>query len=181
MSKWIRVKKEVVKELKKLNKRQRKLVILLTGIIGVAIITGVILVMASHNGWELDNSAARGGRDGMTQEEILEELQQMTDDSRFRVKINQYPSMKKDTGATNVLIQNSVENNMNKKVIYYDENGEVVYETYELYPGDDILSAVIPGEWKEGQYNLTAVIIAIDKELDEELIVTEMDIVLTVK
>lgn len=129
----------------------------------------------------LDPNAILGKGDTKTIEEIESELQQMVKDGMFRVKINQNPNMDVETGATNIIVQNSVENTFLKQVIYYDEQGEIVYETRILSPSDGELNAVFPGQWEIGVHNLTASVIAIDVEQDTEMIVTEMDIILTVK
>lgn len=148
-------------------------------------IIGAILVftVAGNIGRTVfDSDAIRGGLErGDTEEELLAQLQEQVEDSRVRVKINEQPQLDKNSGATNIIVQNSIENSMNQRVEYYDEEGELVYSTKELYPGDEELSAVFPGVWTTGEYTLTAHIWAIDRETSEELAITEVQIKLTVK
>lgn len=113
--------------------------------------------------------------------EIQAEVQSITDDSIFRVKVNTRPSMDADTGSVSIIVQNAIDNPYLKKVVYYNAMGEKVYETATLYPGGNELTAKFPGNWKKGNYPMTAHVIAVDGESLEEFIVTELEIELTVK
>lgn len=150
------------------------------GVTTVMIIIG-LAVVACNTATFLMDGAVGGRGEGKTEAELQAELQKVTDESMFRIKINERPSMNVETGATNIIVQNSVENTFNKKVKYYDLDGVLIYETRELYPGDDELSATFEGDWNKGEYQLVADVVAIDKELEEEFVVTTMDIILTVK
>lgn len=123
-----------------------------------------------------------GGRDPVkTEEQLQSELQQLVEDSMFRIKVNERPSMDADTGVTSIIVQNSVENPFNKKVKYYTLDGIDIYETRVLYPGDDLLSAQWDLDWEPGEYELMADVIAIDPYSEEEFIVSTLEIILRIK
>lgn len=130
----------------------------------------------------LDSDAIKGSiqYEG-SEEEQRAELQEQVENSRVQIKINEKPDLDKDSGITNIIIQNSIENKVNQRVEYYDKNGSLVYSTRELYPGDEVLSAEFPGIWEEGEHLLDARIWVIDTEMQEELLVTNIEIKLTVK
>lgn len=181
MKKIIKNTKSILKNKSKymtllLNKK----VVILMMIISTLILMVHLVVLRNSEGFLMDGVLG-GNENSMTEQQILEQLQKNVEDSMFRVKVNERPSMNVNTGATSILVQNSVENTFNKKVKYYNHEGELIYETRELYPGDVELSADFEGEWDMGEYQLVADIVAIDKELNEEFVVTTMDIILTVK
>lgn len=123
-----------------------------------------------------------GGRgQEKTKYELELELQQHMEDNMLRVMVNQRPTMNIETGATSITVQNSIENIFAKRVEYYSDSGTLIYETPILYPGDNILSAVITGVWEEGEYPLLAKVMAVDMETQDEFEVTEIDIYLRVK
>lgn len=113
-------------------------------------------------------------------QELHAEVQGVTDESVFRIKVNGKPSMDVNTGGVNIIVQNAIDNPFYKQVKYYRQE-ELVYETRKLSPGENELTAEFEGRWIEGTHELIAEVIAIDMETTEEFIVTILDIELTVK
>lgn len=165
--------------LKNTNKAQKKFLL----VIALIIVTISMIIGRTTNQiilkWKIEGEA--GTSFNKTESELLAELQELTEASRFRIKVNTQPVMEQTTGATSVIVQNSVENKFNKKVIYVDLEGNIVYETPMLYPGDNLLNVEIPGDWAIGTYTLNAHVLAIDVVTQEEFIVTELEINLNVK
>lgn len=148
----------------------------------LALIILLLIVIIVNKSTDFLTEGILGSKgENKTEEELQAELQQLTDESMFRIKVNERPSMDVETGTTSIIVQNSIENPFNKKVRYYTSDGIEIYETRELYPGDDELSAVFELDWDKGEYQILADIIAIDKELGEEFIVSTMDIILRIK
>lgn len=158
-------------------RKKRKKVMCIVGVI----LSISILLLATMTVDIVNLEGIWGGRNTQTIQDLQAQVQQVADDNMFRVKLNTQPSMNVDTGATSIIVQNAVDNPYSKKVAYYNEKGEVIYETNLLNPGDNELSAIFPGKWIEGAYPMEAVVIAVDKETNEEFIISEIDIELTVK
>lgn len=165
---------------RKLISNKSNCIILIVGLFFVLLLTVVAIKWVNDEVYHTEGTPGDMNQ-GQSISEIQSELQQIVDDNMFRIKINERLSRNDETGAINILVQNSMENMFNKKVTYYDSEGLVIYETRELYPGDNELSAVFPGDWEKGQHMMMAEVMAVDVEKKEEFIVATIEIILTVK
>lgn len=114
------------------------------------------------------NAAPVPEQHGMSLAEMQEQLQDQTDGSAFRLRINTRPTVV--DGQADILLENPVENGMDLRVtITLDADGGVIYESPDLIPGAQILQAELLQQLPPGEYRATAQFTALDPETGEEV------------
>lgn len=108
---------------KKIIRRRIKRIVTVLIIVLIVILSLIAWRRYADNGYTMDGIL--GGRSEMSISEMEEALQDAVNESMFRVKVNQNPILNKDTGATSITVQNSIENRFNKVVRYYNSEGTV--------------------------------------------------------
>lgn len=143
------------------------LIVVIIGCIGI----GVLIGSKTDIGLAFDSRASDGSFDpGMSDEEILEQLQKAADESMFSFRINGRPEFENGESEGALLIENPSSNKYYMRVtIKLDETGEVIYKTDYITPGKGIdldkLEAVLP----KGEYPATAEITAYDPDKKEDI------------
>lgn len=117
--------------------------------------------------YEPDPNAAPAAAEGSRSVgELREELQSQADESSFRLQLNAEPTVRGDQAE--LLLGNPAENKLCLSVsIRLDDNGETLYESGSLVPGEQVLTATLNRALPVGQYHATADCTAIDPETGE--------------
>lgn len=111
--------------------------------------------------WKFGNEALLS--EGMSDEQIRKALQEATDRSAFRFRINSRPVFMGSDGEGALFIENPKENRYLMQVtIRLKESGEVIYETKAIRPGEGIGSDRLFKKLKPGEYDALAHITAVD-------------------
>lgn len=163
-----RIREEKRKRAKR-RKRLLCLLLILLLFLGVAAV-GMLFVRkgeaskGSVSGLTFDQDAVLSEQRELPEglDEIREWLQQEADESGFRVGINTGITVK--DGVADLLITNAVENSYDMIVTIVDENGKQYYESRQLAPGEQILTAKLDKKLREGTYPAVAVFRAIDPQ-----------------
>lgn len=144
-------------------------------IVIVALAFGATLIFmkltgVTFAGIQFDISAKDGGADIPTLEQVTQELQKQADESMFSLRINSEPVFKTGESEGSLFIGNPSENILNMQVsIILDSNGETIYDTDVLKPGEAIDTDKLDKVLEKGGYDATAIFTALDAKTNVEI------------
>ncbi len=101
----------------------------------------------------------------MSDEELLEQMQQEADESYFSFKINSQPVFSDGSSAGTLGIENPNYNVYPMVVqITLDSTGEIIYDSGGIMPGQHIAEAKLATTLSKGEYEATATLYAYDPD-----------------
>lgn len=107
------------------------------------------------------NAVKTTGNTRLTKEELKQQLQQQTDDSAFRFRMETRPTVNGDTA--DLLLENPVENQFDISVsISLDQSGKTIFQSDPLPPGSQLLQAKLTKSLSSGQHPATASVSMLD-------------------
>lgn len=123
------------------------------------------------------------GTPGMTQDEILNAMQERADASRISIQINSRPYFEDGSSEGSLYIVNPVKNAFHMTVeIRLDDTDEVIYQSGLLAPNQFIDNDKLTKVLKKGEHNATAYLHAYDsEETDKRVNTATASLVITVK
>lgn len=142
-------------------------------VIILILIAGIIaayFLFKDDSGFRFDRKAKKGTLDGMSEKEIQEELDKRANKSGLTISINAEPQF--DTGGADgdLRIENPPNNSYVVRVeINKDSDGEEIYSTDGMKPGQLIEKDKLDISLKKGTYPCTATFIAYDEKTLEEV------------
>lgn len=109
--------------------------------------------------------AKDGNLSGMTEEEILAQMQKIADASQFSFKINAKPIFENGSSAGNLRIENPNYNVYPMVVqITLDDTGKIIYDSGGILPNQHIDNAKLSSVLSKGTYKATAHLYAYDPD-----------------
>lgn len=109
--------------------------------------------------------AEQGHLSGMTEAELMEQMQRIADASQFSFKINARPVFKDGDSEGNLRIENPGYNIYPMVVqITLDDTGEVIYDSGGILPDQHINNAKLSKSLSKGAYAATADLYAYDPD-----------------
>ncbi|MCL2826032.1 MAG: hypothetical protein FWD72_01355 [Eggerthellaceae bacterium] len=112
--------------------------------------------------------AADGHLPGMSQEEIMEQMQRMADATQFSFKINARPTFANGQATGDIRIENPNYNVYPMVVqIFLDETGEMLFDSGGILPNQHIEKMQLQKALGAGTYEATAVFNAYDPDTGE--------------
>ena len=160
---------------------------------GMAIaIAGAVIVVAAAawfffgrsggGGDFFDTAATTGVLPGMTEEQIVEELNRVVEEGMFNISINTQITFPDGTAEGQAYIDNISANHYNMTVkIMLDDTGETVYQSGGIKPGQYIENIRLSKDLPAGSYRATAVFTAHDPEDQSEVGQAAAQLILTVE
>lgn len=184
-----------IRENKKKRKKRRKKILLCLAAVILAILLAVAVAafLGRHPGQDnpekttegasalpFDSDAVPSDRKETPEDSdaILQQLQKELEESDFRVQINTEIRVKDNVA--DLLICNPVENSYDMIVTITGANGETYYESGELAPGAQILTAAME-QLSPGTFPATATFRAIGPDSAETLGQVTVDLTITVE
>ena len=124
-----------------------------------------------QDGFRFDSAAEDGSLDGLTKEQIQELMNDKVEEGQFMISINTQPVFADGKSEGTLRIENSPQNRYLMVVkIYLKEDGtegEKIYESGAIRPGDKIETARLDVALKKGTYPVIAYFEAYDKKTKE--------------
>lgn len=153
---------------KKSNKNSNKslkiciVILILISFVLAALLINQVVKTSTQNGYFLDKNAQDGR---IEKEEPLKELQKQLQDaalaSTFTIQIHSSPKFDTWEAEGGMYIGNEITNDCLLTVtIYLDKNGEEIYKSPVLKPGDKIDKAKLQKKLLPGEYPATAIFTA---------------------
>lgn len=107
------------------------------------------------------NAVQTTGKIRMTKDELKQQLQQETDDSAFRFRMETNPNVKGDIA--DLLLENPVENQFDiQVVITLDKSDKTIFKSDILHPGAQLLQGKLKTKLDPGSYKATAHVSILD-------------------
>ena len=129
-----------------------------------------------------DPNATTGILPGMTEEQIIEELNRIVEEGMFNISINTQISFPNGTAEGQAYIDNISANHYNMTVqIVLDDTGESVYQSGGIRPGQYIENITLSKALPKGSYKATAIFTAHDPEDQSEVGQAAAEVLLTVE
>ena len=129
-----------------------------------------------------DPNATTGILPGMTDEQIIEELNRIVEEGMFNISINTQISFPNGTAEGQAYIDNISANHYNMTVqIVLDDTGESVYQSGGIRPGQYIENITLSKALPKGSYKATAIFTAHDPEDQSEVGQAAAEVLLTVE
>jgi len=151
----------------KSTKRSKRWIIL--GLILVILAILLALLAFCSDDW-YDDNATYISFEGMTDEEISDELNRRVDESMMNIQIASVITFENATAEGSARIKNAEANNRDMKVVItLEETGEVVYESAAIPPGQGIENITLSQELAEGTYRAKAVFTGYNLETHNEM------------
>lgn len=146
---------------------KRNGIILLAALI--LILSLVLLLWQARAPDRIDpNAIASTGKTRLTKEELLQQLQQQTDDSAFRFRMETNPSVHGDIA--DLLLENPVENHFDiQVVITLDKSHKTIFKSDILHPGAQLLQAKLKKKLSPGSHKATAHVSILDSSTGKPL------------
>lgn len=168
------------------KKKHTALVVVVVVVLACAVVAGLLLtgVIGGLSPAEFltDDRAKDGAMSGLSQEDMLSQLQQSVDESTFSFKINSRPVFKNAQAEGALMIENPATNAYPMSVtIVLDDTGDVVYETKGIMPNQSIETDKLDIELKKGEYAATATIYAYDPDTKQQVGQTAAGLVITIQ
>ncbi len=170
------------------KKNKRKKIIVFVVIIIALIIVALVLLLKSCNNTRVITTevpaigdAVEGHLPGMSEEEIMAQMQRAADASYFSFKINAEPAFEKPNSKGNLEIENPSYNVYPLAVkIYRDDTSQLLYDSGLILPNHYIQSAELDVKLPAGVYKCTADILAYDIDAQKYLGKSQAGITITV-
>ena len=137
---------------------------------GVIVAVVIVLLLACGAAWFFfgrggsgmadffDPNATTGILPGMTEEQIIEELNRIVEEGMFNISINTQISFPNGTAEGQAYIDNISANHYNMTVqIVLDDTGETVYQSGGIRPGQYIENITLSKALPKGSYKATAI------------------------
>ena len=129
-----------------------------------------------------DPNATTGILPGMTEEQIIEELNRIVEEGMLNISINTQISFPSGTAEGQAYIDNISANHYNMTVqIVLDDTGETVYQSGGIRPGQYIENITLSKALPKGSYKATAIFTAHDPEDQSEIGQAAAEVLLTVE
>lgn len=152
------------------NKKIKKYGFLIT-ILSILIVAVIGWSFYEKGGLQLDPKQEEGTLDGMSEKEIRELMEKKATEGEFIISINQEPKFPDGNSEGSLRIENSPQNRYLMVVkIYLKEDGtegEKIYESGAIRPGNKIETARLDVALKKGTYPVIAYFEAYDKKTKE--------------
>lgn len=127
------------------------------------------------------SGADDGALPGMSEEDLLAQMQRAADAAQFSYKINARPVFQTGSGEGNWEIENPNYNVYPIVVqVTLDDSGEIVYDSGGLLPNQHIEKAKMTKALKAGEYKATATINMYHPETNEAVGKTQAGLIITV-
>jgi len=173
------------------KRRKRWLIVPLISMLAVTGLASYILrpsnpepsyVIADNILPEAGVDVTEGHLPGMTDDEIMEQMQKEADESLFSFKVNSRPIFEDGGGAGTLRIENPNHNMYPFTVeIFLDETGEKIYESGGIFPNRHINTAKLGRALPQGEHEATAYINAYDPDTKEFRGKSAVELTLVVK
>lgn len=114
------------------------------------------------------NAVPTTGKLRLTKNELIQQLQQQTDDSAFRFRMETNPTVHGDTA--DLLLENPVENQFDIQVlITLDSSDKTIFKSDSLHPGAQLLQAKLKSKLPPGSHKATAHVSILDSSSGKPL------------
>lgn len=136
------------------------------------VIAGIgIWFFLGRDGFRFDSAAEDGTLDGLSEAEIQKLLDDKVAEGQFMLNINTRPVFKNGTSKGTLRIENNPQNRYLMVVKIYlkqdEKDGEKIYESGAIRPGNKIETAQLDVALKKGTYPVTAYFEAYDMKTKE--------------
>lgn len=169
----------------KRKKGKTALIVILVVILAAAVVAGLLLtgvIGSSPAEFITDDRAKDGKLNGLSQEDMLSQLQRSVDESTFSFRINSRPVFADGKSEGALMIGNPAQNAYPMSVkITLDDTGEVVYETKGILPNQGIDTDRLDIALEKGEYAATATIYAYDPDTRQQVGQTAAGLVITIQ
>lgn len=151
------------------DKKRRNRNLLIIGIICVVIAVLLAVLSFCSNTW-FDDDATFVSFEGMTDEEINDELNRQVDKGMMNIQIASTITFQDGSSEGAARIKNTEANERDMKVVItLDSTGEVVYESGAIGPGQGIEKIRLATSLPEGSYKATAMFTGYNLETHKEM------------
>lgn len=114
------------------------------------------------------NAIPTTGKIRLSKDEMMQQLQQQTDDSAFRFRMETNPAVHGDTA--DLLLENPVENQFDIQVfITLDQSDKTIFQSDILHPGAQLLQAKLNSKLSTGSHKATAHVSILDSSSGKPL------------
>ena len=152
---WKEYRMEKIKEGQKETKRGKKKWLILLLLL-VALGSCMAWSLTREDGLFLDPDQSEGTLDGLSREEIQKLMNDKVEEGRFMISINTQPVFADGKSEGTLRIENSPQNRylMIVKIYRYEgrKQGELLYESGAIKPGNKIETARLKVELPKGEY-----------------------------
>lgn len=154
------------------------------------VVAAVLLVflVSRVSSYEFEKSAVEGAYEATVSFEIQKLAQELARqqkaalNSALEIQINAEPAVDAGSGRCSLMLGNPEKNRQNLRVtLTLDEDGEILYQSPVLKPGERIAYVVLSRIPKPGEYPATAEFAALDADTGEAVGAVDAGVVLTVR